>query len=203
MIYNPIQLPKIPPQAWSRPIGQGWDQPYTVRYPSNLDDGPWHGMPLGGFGAGCIGRSPRGDFNLWHLDGGEHIFRSLPACQFSIFEQPEGGTAQAYALCTEPPADGSLSSWLWYPPEKGTYSALYPRSWFEYEGVFAGQLICEQFSPIWAENYQESSYPMAIFEWTVKNPTDKPMVLSIMFTWENTLGWFTNGDQRAPNRSAG
>ena len=192
MIYNPIQLPKIPPQAWSRPMGQGWDQPYTVRYPSNLDDGPWHGMPLGGFGAGCIGRSPRGDFNLWHLDGGEHIFRSLPSCQFSIFEQPEGGTAQAYALCTQPPADGSLSSWLWYPPEKGTYSALYPRSWFEYEGVFAGQLICEQFSPIWAENYQESSYPMAIFEWTVKNPTDKPIVLSIMFTWENTLGWFTN-----------
>ncbi|MFZ9270658.1 MAG: hypothetical protein ACO23C_05345, partial [Prochlorococcaceae cyanobacterium] len=36
--------------AWSRPLGLGWEQPYTVRYASNLDDGPNHGMPLGGFG---------------------------------------------------------------------------------------------------------------------------------------------------------
>ena len=37
-----------PPQAsWSRPMGLGWQKPYTVRYASNLDDGPNHGMPLG------------------------------------------------------------------------------------------------------------------------------------------------------------
>ncbi len=40
--------PKIPSCTWSRPIGLGWDKPYTVRYASNIDDGPWHGMPLGG-----------------------------------------------------------------------------------------------------------------------------------------------------------
>jgi non-lysosomal glucosylceramidase len=184
--------PQIPPCAWQRPIGKGWEKPYTVRYASNLDDGPWHGMPLGGFGAGCIGRSPRGDFNLWHLDGGEHIFRSLPACQFSVFERSAGETAQAYALSTEPPEDGSLSRWLWYPPEKGTYYALYPRSWFEYKGVFRSQLICEQFSPIWAKNYQETSYPVGIWQWTAHNPTDKSITLSIMLTWHNSVGWFTN-----------
>ena len=108
--------PNIPPQAWKRPIGLGWENPYTVRYASNLDDGPWHGMPLGGFGAGCIGRTSRGDFNLWHIDGGEHIFRSLPACQFSVFEETQG-KKQAFALSTEPPTDGSLSSWKWYPSE--------------------------------------------------------------------------------------
>ncbi|MBE9129460.1 bile acid beta-glucosidase, partial [Coleofasciculus sp. LEGE 07081] len=107
MIYQPPR-PKIPECTWQRPLGLDWDNPYTVRYASNLDDGPWHGMPLGGFGAGCIGRSPRGEFNLWHLDGGEHVFKSLPACQFSIFEQSENSSAQAYALCTEPPEDGSL-----------------------------------------------------------------------------------------------
>ncbi|GBF81307.1 GH116 family glycosyl hydrolase [Aphanothece sacrum] len=187
-----FSLPNIPSCAWKRPIGQAWDNPYTVRYASNLDDGPSHGMPLGGFGAGCIGRSPHGDFNLWHLDGGEHIFRSLPSCQFSIFEQPEDGTAQAYALCTEPPQDQTLSRWAWYPPEKGTYHALYPCSWYEYQGVFQSQLICEQFSPIIPNNYQETSYPLAIFEWTAHNPTDKPITLSIMVTWQNIVGWFTN-----------
>ncbi|MEL7037223.1 MAG: GH116 family glycosyl hydrolase [Cyanobacteria bacterium J06592_8] len=186
----------IPPYTWNRPIGLGWEQPYTVRYSSNLDDGSWHGMPLGGFGAGCIGRSSRGDFNLWHLDGGEHIFRSLPACQFSVFEEVNGKT-QTYALCTEPPEDGSLSAWNWYPASSkerktGTYHALYPRSWFVYENVFQAQLSCEQFSPVWARNYQETSYPIAIFEWIAHNPTDQPITLSILLTWQNTIGWFTN-----------
>ncbi|NES96349.1 MAG: bile acid beta-glucosidase [Desertifilum sp. SIO1I2] len=190
--------PEIPDCAWSRPIGLGWEKPYTVRYASNLDDGPWHGMPLGGFGAGCIGRSSRGDFNLWHLDGGEHIFRNLPACQFSVFEETADGKTQTYALSTEKPADGSLAAWHWYPASTetqstGRYHALYPRSWYVYENVFQSWLTCEQFSPVIPGNYQESSYPVGIFDWTVHNPTDEPITLSIMLTWQNTVGWFTNG----------
>ncbi|NER97960.1 MAG: bile acid beta-glucosidase [Symploca sp. SIO1B1] len=201
MLYQPPR-PKIPDCSWQRPLGLGWDQPYTVSDVSNLDDGPWQGMPLGGLGAGCISRSSRGDFNLWHLDGGQHIFRSLPACQFSIFEQSENAPAQAYALCTEPPEDGTLNAWQWYPAVRngteaasiptGTYYALYPRSWFTYQQVFQTELTCEQFSPIWAGSYQETSYPVATFEWTAHNPTDAPITLSIMLTWQNMVGWFTN-----------
>ncbi|MBK4729580.1 bile acid beta-glucosidase [Oxynema sp. CENA135] len=193
---NRDNRPPIPSYTWTRPLGLGWDKPYTVRYASNLDDGPWHGMPLGGFGAGCIGRSPRGDFNLWHLDGGEHLFQCLPACQFSVYEE-SAHRRQAYALATAPPEDGTLSAWQWYPqstPERstGTYHALYPRSWFVYEGVFDSQLTCEQFSPIWPGKYQECSYPISVFEWTAHNPTDEPITLSILLTWQNTVGWFTN-----------
>jgi non-lysosomal glucosylceramidase len=206
---EPISTPNIPPQAWSRPLGQGWDHHYIVRYASNLDDGPWHGAPLGGFGAGCMGRSPRGDFNLWHLDGGEHIFQTFPACQFSLFEKPESGEPQAFALCTEAPEDGSLSAWQWYPgggsqggrepgsQGTGRYHALYPRSWFTYENVFKAQVTCEQLTPIWADNYQEASYPVAVFEWTAHNPTDQPLTLSLMVTWQNMVGWFTN-TQKSP-----
>ena len=188
--------PEIPSCTWSRPIGLGWDKPYTVRYASNIDDGPWHGMPLGGFGAGCIGRSSRGNFNLWHIDGGEHTFKNVPACQFSVFES-NGTSSQAYALSTQAPDDGTLKTWQWYPTlpaTKGTgnYHALYPRSWFVYENVFQAQLTCEQFSPIWAGNYQETSYPVAIFLWNAHNPTDAPITLSIMLTWQNMVGWFTN-----------
>ena len=183
--------PQIPPCTWKRPIGLGWEQPYTVRYASNIDDGPWHGMPLGGFGAGCIGRSSRGDFNLWHIDGGEHTFKTVPACQFSIFE-----SGQAYALSTQSPEDHTLQSWQWYPQSQeqnsGTYHALYPRSWFVYENVLKTQLTCEQFSPIWADNYQEASYPVAVFLWKAHNPTNAPITISIMLTWENIAGWFTN-----------
>ncbi len=187
-----FELPKIPSSSWQCEIGKKWSNPYTVRYESNLDDGPNHGMPLGGFGGGCVGRGVNGEFNLWHIDGGNHIFKSLPACQFSVFEQVEGETPQVYAMSTTPPSDGSLSSWAWYPQGKGTYSALYPRSWFDYQGVFNSHIICEQFSPVWADNYQESSYPVGVFEWTIENPTDKEITISIMLSWQNTVGWFTN-----------
>lgn len=186
----------IPPVTWHHPIGQGWDDYYIVRYASNLDDGPWHGAPLGGFGAGCLGRSPRGDFNLWHLDGGEHTVQSFPACQFSVYEA-WGDQRQAYALATEAPVDGTLDSWQWYPPSgqgksTGTYHALYPRSWYVYEEVFQAHLVCEQFSPIWTHNYQEASYPVAVFLWTAHNPTDRPLTLSLMVSWQTMVGWFTN-----------
>ncbi|MEO0767986.1 MAG: GH116 family glycosyl hydrolase [Cyanobacteria bacterium J06649_4] len=189
--------PEIPDCAWCWPIGQEWKTPYIVRYASNLDDGPEHGMPLGGFGAGCIGRSPHGSFNLWHLDGGEHIFDSFPGCQFSVFEQSEDVT-HAYALSTQKPSS-ELSSWQWYPAssedkQTGTYQALYPCSWYTYENVFKAELTCEQFSPIWKDNYKESSYPVAVFVWTAHNPTDQPLTLSIMLSWENMVGWFTNSE---------
>ncbi|MHC5828556.1 MAG: GH116 family glycosyl-hydrolase, partial [Nostoc sp.] len=140
--------------------------------------------PLGGFGAGCIGRSSRGDFNLWHIDGGEHSFKNVPACQFSVFES-NGTSSQAYALSTQAPDDRTLKAWQWYPTLSGTkgtgnYHALYPRSWFVYENVFQAQLTCEQFSPIWAGNYQETSYPVAIFLWNAHNSTDAPITVSIM-----------------------
>ncbi len=198
LLTKPIQSqkPDIPACAWQWPIGKKWETPYIVRYASNLDDGPEHGIPLGGFGAGCIGRSPSGSFNLWHLDGGEHIFDSFPGCQFSVFEQSADGASQAYAMATDKP-ESVLSSWQWYPvstQEKtsGTYHALYPRSWYAYENVFRSHLTCEQLSPIWADNYQESSYPVATFVWTAHNPTDQPLTISIMLSWQNMVGWFTN-----------
>ncbi|MEL6814153.1 MAG: GH116 family glycosyl hydrolase [Cyanobacteria bacterium J06598_3] len=198
----------IPECSWQWPIGKTWDTPYIVRYASNLDDGPNHGAPLGGFGAGCIGRSPSGSFNLWHLDGGEHIFDQFPGCQFSVFEVDAGGDRTTYAMATDTPAGeptsqptgqftDALSSWQWYPASTdeqhtGTYHALYPRSWYVYENIFKAQLSCEQLTPIWKDNYQESSYPVATFIWTARNPTDQPLTLSIMLSWQNMVGWFTN-----------
>ncbi|MGF1535264.1 MAG: GH116 family glycosyl hydrolase [Elainellaceae cyanobacterium] len=184
----------IPTCTWSRPLGLPWNDPYRVRYGSNLDDGPWHGMPLGGLGAGCIGRSPRGEFNLWHIDGGEHWFEAMPACQFSLFEQT-AERSQAYTLA---PAEDAFT-WSPYPgvaPEDrhdtGHYHALYPRSWFTYEQVFETQITCEQFSPVLPHNYQDTSYPVAVFLWTLHNPGPQPVTLSILLSWENVAGWFTN-----------
>jgi len=196
-----------PPASWSRPFGLGWEKPYTVRYASNLDDGPWHGAPLGGFGAGCLGRSSRGDFNLWHLDGGEHWFGALPDCQFALFED-NGHTSRAHALAVKSQPDASaaagepLSSWHWYPASTaeqstGSYSARYPLSWFRYRNVFQAQVECESFSPILPGNYRDTSLPLAVFRWRFKNPSREPLQLSLLLSWRNTVGWFTNTDPSA------
>ena len=197
-----------PQASWSRAFGLGWRDPYSVRYASNLDDGPWHGMPLGGFGAGCIGRSSRGDFNLWHLDGGEHWYGTIPDCQFAMWES-DGDSTRAHALATAPDRDDSrvdgedpLAAWQWYPASTndsttGTYAARYPLSWTRYGGVFAAEVSCEAFSPILPGDYQRSSYPVAVFRWTLRNPTNRPLQLSLLLSWRNTVGWFTNTDPSA------
>ena len=199
---------QAPSASWQRPFGLGWEQPYTVRYASNLDDGPSHGMPLGGFGAGCIGRAPDGSFNLWHLDGGEHWFGTLPDCQFALFES-NGQRQRAHALAVKPTADASrpdagepLSAWSWYPastPERSTgrYAARYPLSWSEYSGVFDAEVRCEAFSPILPGDYRRTSYPVAVFVWTLRNPSRKPLDLSLLLSWRNSTGWFTNTDPSA------
>jgi non-lysosomal glucosylceramidase len=137
------------------------------------------------------------------MDGGEHVYQPMPACQFSIFEETPD-SRQAFALCADDSLYSELSEWDGYPStaassetpseavNTGTYHALYPRSWFIYRHVFAADITCEQFSPILPENYQETSYPVAVFEWTLHNPSDRPITLSILLTWENMAGWFTN-----------
>ncbi|MFN9991043.1 MAG: GH116 family glycosyl hydrolase [Cyanobacteriota bacterium] len=198
-----------PPSAsWTHPLGGSWERPYTVRYASNLDDGPNHGMPLGGLGAGCIGRAPDGAFNLWHLDGGEHWFGVLPDCQFALYES-DGQNNRAHALATKPERDDSrpssetaqsqtpLGAWDWLPAGTGTYAARYPVSTTRYQGVFKAEVGCESFSPILPGDYQRSSYPVAVFVWTLRNPTTAPLTISLLLSWRNTCGWFTNTDPAA------
>ena len=203
------EVSSAPPASWQRPFGLGWERPYTVRYASNLDDGPNHGAPLGGFGAGCIGRGPDGSFNLWHLDGGEHWFGTLPDCQFALYEH-NGHQSKAHALATAPLRDDSrpdatqppLTAWSWYPASTaeqstGTYSARYPCSRFDYANVFAARVSCEAFSPILPGDYRRTSYPVAVFRWSFSNPTNAPLDLSLLLSWRNTVGWFTNTDPAA------
>ena len=79
----------------------------------------------------------------------------------------------------------------------GTYAARYPLSWTEYEGVFDAQVGVQAFSPILPGNYQQTSYPLAVFVWTLRNPTRQPLDLSLLLSWRNTTGWFTNTDASA------
>jgi len=179
----------IPEAAWSRPIGEPFENPshekvdYTM-----IDDGPVQGAPLGGLGAGTFTRTYAGDFARWNLNG-MYQHGTNPADMFSVYTK-QGDQTVAQALWTGKPDGNALSAWQWgYPVGAGTYYALYPRSWFVYDwDQLPVDLSVEQFSPILPDNYQESSYPIALFNWTATNPSDQAVTVGVMFTWQNTLG---------------
>jgi len=189
----------IPGVAWSRGIGQPFDEAGHP-YPDSPtpDDGPWAGLPLGGLGAGSIGRTYRGDFARWQLNLGSTRFESLPANQFSVFVA-QGSQTQAHVL--SPLRPQILPEWNWdMPPGAGTYSALFPKAWYVYQwDALPVRLTQKQFSPVIPGNCRESSYPVGIFEWTVENPTDQPLTLGLMFSWQNLVGWGWNKDTEGGN----
>jgi len=185
----------IPEAAWRRPIGQPLENPGGKKpeIQGMIDDGYWQGAPVGGFGAGTFSRSYRGEFERWHLKTGVHKYESVPANQFSVFARREGdSTAYAHVLATDAPTNHALSAWKWnYPVGHGEYAALYPKSWFHYKTAeMPVELTVEQFSPILPNNYKETSYPIAIYNWTAVNPGTTKVTVSLMFSWTNMVGWF-------------
>lgn len=185
---------QIPQAAWRIAIGQPPPNPGGRKpsLPTNIDDGFWQGAPVGGFGAGTFSRSYRGNFERWHVKPGVHKYEDVPGDQFAVFVQPEGGVAHAVALSTQKPLNEALSSWNWLrPADAGEYAAIYPKAWFAYDPQQLGiKLTVEQFSPLLPNNYQESSYPVALFNWYAENPSDTKVTVSLLFSWTNMIGWF-------------
>ncbi|MBZ5514928.1 MAG: glucosylceramidase [Acidobacteriia bacterium] len=189
-----ISAQQIPEAAWSRGIGESLDNPGVTKVRGNIDEGYWQGVPLGGFGSGSIGRTYRGDFARWHLKTGVHKYQSIASNVFAAFEQSEGGPPQAVVLrAGKPEGAVALSAWNWsYPTGAGKYYALFPKAWFDYESpAFPVHLTCEQFSPVLPNNYKETSYPVGVFVWHAKNTSDKPAKVSVLFSWTNMVGWFS------------
>ena len=187
----------IPAVAWrcaigSAPPGAGRTR---VHHEPHIDDGPWGGVPLGGLGAGSIGRTPRGDFARWHLQTGVHRFETAPACQFSVFTRTAAAT-EAHVLSTIRPE--RPASWNWdLPVGAGTYHGLFPGAWFEYEwSRLPVRLVQHQFSPVVPGEYLESSFPVGVFDWRVENPGPEPVTVGLMFTWQNLVGRDAGMDRR-------
>lgn len=186
----------IPAIAWKRPIGAPLDKPGVKKasLEAHIDDGYWQGAPVGGFGAGTFSRSYRGDFVRWHMKAGAHQYEAVPSNQFAVFQQAEGEPGVAQALVADHPRSKDvLSSWKWdYPVGAGDYYALYPKSWFDYRASASMpvRLLLEQYSPILPNNYKETSYPVAVYDWHAENTSAKKVKVSILFSWTNMVGWF-------------
>ncbi|KAM0901695.1 hypothetical protein ACQ4PT_019812 [Festuca glaucescens] len=99
------------------------------------------GVPLGGIGAGSIGRSCKGEFQRWQLYPGACEDKPVMANQFSAFISREGGRKYSTVL---------------HPGNRICQREPDPDL----------KIVCRQISPIIPHNYQESSYPAAVFTFT-------------------------------------
>jgi non-lysosomal glucosylceramidase len=192
----------IPKAAWKRPLGLPLENAgikMTTLERKHIDEGYWQGAPVGGFGAGTFSRTYRGDFARWHLKTGVSRYQSVPFNRFGVYEKADGEEPVVSTLYAgESQASGSLSKFD-YPIGAGDYYALYPKAWYDYGwDKLPVRLTLEQFSPILPNNYKETSYPVAVYEWHAQNLSKKKVTVSVMLTWANMLGWFQD---RAPNFS--
>ncbi len=198
----------IPSDAWSIPIGKPFpakDHPdISFRVPweqlQMTRDGARQGCPVGGMGAGSIGRSYFGDFARWQIIPYEHVYdNEVYGSQFHLYVKPEGtGRTFIQTLMagspkdsTRPSLSGVLSTWPWnYPAERGVYSALFPKVWCDYSVHPENpiNIILEQFSPVIPHDYFSSSLPLGIYTWHVHNPLEVPVKVGILFTFENMVG---------------
>ncbi|CAO2177546.1 unnamed protein product [Urochloa humidicola] len=160
-------------------------------------DNCYRGVPLGGLGAGSIGRSYRGYFQHFQIFPVINEETPILTNQFSAFVSRPNGKKYSTVL-SAPTADllkgvgkASIGSWDWKLKEdKCTYHALFPRSWTVYDGVPDPEIkiTCRQISPFIPHNYKETSFPAAVFTFTVHNSGSTPADVTLLFTWANSVG---------------
>ncbi len=175
----------IPTAAWSRAIGLGYEPEPRPRVATPMiDDGPWGGVPIGGIGAGSIGRTQRGDFARRHLRIGAHRFDSVAVDGFALWVA-DGQRRDSVVLRTTEPAPGWGPA---LPVGAGTYRALFPRSWFDYD--LAGwpvRVLEEQLSPVIPGDDASASLPVGVFEWTLTNVGADPVDAAVLLSWRDDL----------------
>jgi non-lysosomal glucosylceramidase len=190
--YAPSNLGNFPACAFDRPIGYtlGWYG--RTAAPGNIEaQAEGSACPAGGIGAGSFEWTMSGHFRYWFLKSGWMVDDTVWADQFHVFMK-QGNRTIARTLCTGSPPSAALQSWEWdYPAGKGSYYALFPKSGFSYERneTFPVKLAVTQYSPVIPHNYQETSYPVAVYKWIAQNPSAEPAEVSVMLTWQNMVGW--------------
>ncbi|KAF7096293.1 hypothetical protein CFC21_098260 [Triticum aestivum] len=122
---------------------------------------------------------------------------AYPPNQFSAFVSRPGGKSYSTVL-SAPTADllkgidkAGIGSWDWKLKEKNcNYHGLFPRSWTVYDGEPDPEIkiTCRQISPFIPHNYKESSFPVAVFTFTVQNSGSTPADVTLLFTWANSVG---------------
>jgi len=104
----PYQAPR---PSWQRAVRPGWRRLHRPVTPATWMTAPTYGIAPGGFGAGCFGRAPDGQVNLFgnpSMAGEQLVRSSCRNCQFALFRKRTGKPPAAPTPGQPPLARGPI-----------------------------------------------------------------------------------------------
>lgn len=163
---------KIPQCAWMHYLG---DIPEK-----SVSKSPDRGVAIGGFGAGAFMYNIHGSFGPFQtFDSTLYKGKWLESAAFHIYEKTGSAPAKVKCLST----DGRLKpAWDKIKTGDGIYYGLQPKGWVTYN-CFGTDISQKFFSPIIANNYKETSYPVGVWQFRVYNPGKETAEVSVMLSF--------------------
>ncbi len=144
-------------------------------------------FPLGGVGSGNLSFSGSGQLVAWQImnnfNSGPHgVSGALAPLTFFAVWARQGQTAKANLLQTAPFGD--------LPTAQGLRAEnRFPILRVRYETDLPVQVELEAWSPFIPLNAKDSATPVAVFTFTLHNPTKHPVEASVLINLQNLVGW--------------
>ncbi|PYV84891.1 MAG: hypothetical protein DMG93_03280 [Acidobacteria bacterium] len=154
-------------------------------------------FPLGGIGTGTVSLGGRGELRDWEIFNRPGKGKILPFSFVALWSRPQGSSATVKVVESElmPPYRGSFG----YKREsaegllrfkRANFQGSYPIAHVEFEddSVPVGVSL-EAFNPFVPLNVDDSSLPVAIFQYHLACRSSKPIDVALTFSLLNAVGY--------------
>ena len=153
-------------------------------------------FPIGGIGTGNITLGGRGEIRDWEIFNRPGKGKQLNLTFFSVWIRPKDQNAIAKILERKlfPPYTG----WMGIPRhnlaglprfDEVEFRGEYPFAWLKYiDPQVPIHINLEAYNPFIPLDPDNSGIPVAIFNWTISNPLEVPVDVSLCFSMQNPIG---------------
>ena len=144
-------------------------------------------LPVGGIGAGCININGKAERHSWQIFNNFNEVL-MPHSFFAVRAKTESGEPVIRAMQTT--AVGPFAA-----IDSLSFRGEFPFGWYDFEdNKLPVKISLETFNPLIPLNARDSSIPCALFNFTARNTSDKPVEVSFLATQKNAVGF--SGDYR-------
>jgi uncharacterized protein (DUF608 family) len=169
----------------------------TARRPLTEEQLSEVAFPLGGIGTGTVSLGGRGQLRDWEIFNRPGKGKILPFSFVSLRVKPEGGVATVKVVesLIMPPYRGA-SGYSRNSAEglsrlkSSRFTGAYPFATIHFEDdTLPISISVEAFNPLIPLNIDDSSLPVAIFNYKLTSRNEKPMDISLAFSLLNAVGY--------------
>lgn len=153
-------------------------------------------FPLGGIGTGNISLGARGELRDWEIENKQDKGRYNPNTFFSIYAKPQGGKAVSRVI--EARRTGRLDKDIGFAFDQleglprldsATMYGEYPLVEIDFEDrELPVEVSLEAFTPLVPLDPDKSGIPAAVLRYTVTNPADVPVDVTVVGSVSHTAG---------------